>query len=408
MNTRVRLLLSLIAVLATMGLAACGHYNCGATFGNSTCSSSGGGLSSGGGNTSSGDAFLYVADAGGVQGMTVDASAGTIVNNCTPATCPSGIPATTLSYWTVIAQEKYLYVGYPGLGAIYGWTIASDGALASISGSPFSASYWLGSTLGGSQEMITNPAGTLLFVLEPSGNALYEYAIGAGGVLSQVGSPVTLPFLPENLAIDGLGKYLYVSNSVGGCCTNQINGYKINSDNSLTLVPGSPFTSNGLDLNYALVQMQGDPTGKFMIGTTSCINNCDPNIYVLSIGASGAIAAVPGSPFPTTNSPTFVTVQPGSTGTLVYSFTVNGSAVGGQVEGFTLNPSSGALTAVSGSPFAVTGDYGQFDQSGDLLFVRDLFNLDMSIYSVSSGGTLAQSVASVGWGPGSWAPTDIP
>lgn len=408
MTMKVRMLLVAMVLLAAMWTTGCGHYTCGQTFGASSCSGGNGGLNQGNGNNANGDAFVYVADAGGVQGMTFNESAGTVVNNCSPSTCPSGIPTNALSYWSVIAQKKYLYVGYPSLAQIYGWSIASDGTLTAISGSPFSASYWLGSTVGGSQEMITNPAGTLLFVLEPSGDALYEYTIGTDGVLTQVGSPLILPFLPENLAIDGLGKYLYVSNSVSGCCTNEINGYKINSDNSLTLVPGSPFTSNGLDLNYALVQMQGEPSGKYMVGTTSCINNCDPNIYVLSIGATGAITPVPGSPFPTTNSPTFITVQPGAVGTLVYSFTVNGAAIGGQVEGYTLNLSSGVLTNVSASPLPVTGDYGQFDQAGKYLFVRDLFSKDLNIFNVTSDATLTTPAGSVGWGPGAWTPTDIP
>jgi 6-phosphogluconolactonase (cycloisomerase 2 family) len=403
MSMKVRALLSFGVVFSAMWMSGCGHYICHTTLGNSSCTPSGGGLSSGGGGGgATADAFLFVADAGGIQGLDVSTSAGTITNIPNPVT---GIP-NVFNYWMVIAQGKYMYVGYPSIGLIYAYSIAADGTLSAI-GSPFNVPYLIGSTIGGSQAIITNPAGTLLFVLEPSANALYVYSIGTGGGLTQVGSVVALPFEPFNLATDGLGKYLYVSNSVGGS-TNAIEAYAIGSGGTLTTVPNSPFVSNGVNLNYALAQMQGDSSGKYMIGTTSSATGGDPHLYVLGIQSDGEIIPVTNSPFPTTASPSFVAVQPSTGGTIVYSITVDGSAVGGQVEGFQLSPSTGALTAIAGSPFFVTGDYGQFDQAGTFFFVRDLFNKDMSVYSVGSSGVLTTADAQVGWGPGSWAPVDIP
>ena len=405
MAMKVRVILSSVLVLAAMSLASCGHYTCGATFGSSTCTPAGGGVSQGGGTTT-GDAFVYVADAGGIQGETFDAGAGTITNIPNPVT---GIDPNASNYWMVIAQKQYLYVGYPGLGQIYAYSISSDGSQTAIAGSPFSVSFLIGSTIGGSQAMIANPAGTLLFVMEQSANAVYVYTIGAGGVLTQAGSPLVLSFLPLNLAVDGLGKYLYVTSaSLDTSVLPQIGAYSIGSDGSLTVVPNSPFISNGLNLNFAVAQMQGDPSGKYMIGTTSSITSSDPHLYVLSIASDGELSPVAGSPFPTTSSPSFVTVQPSTGGTLVYSITVNSSDVGGFVEGYQLDPTTGILTADSGSPFGITGDYAQFDQAGTYLFVRDLFNKDLSIYTVGTAGTLTNPTASVGWGPGSWAPTDVP
>jgi 6-phosphogluconolactonase len=307
----------------------------------------------------------------------------------------------------VIAQGQFMYVGYPGLGQIYAYSIASDGSLTAISGSPFSVAYLLNSTVGGSQAMIANPAGTLFFVLNPSANQLYVYSIGSDGSLTQTGSPLTLPFEPLNLATDGLGKYLYVSNS-NGVETNEIAAYSIGSTGTLTAVPNSPFISNGQNLNFALAQMQGDSSGKYMIGTTSSIISSDPHLYVLAVASDGELSPLAGSPFPTTSSPSFVTVQPDAGGTLIYSITVNDAAVGGFVEGYQLDPTTGTLTADSGSPFGVTGDYAQFDQAGTFLFVRDIFNKAMDVYTVGTAGTLTTPTATIGWGPGSWAPTDIP
>src|SRR5580700_364472 len=409
MAMKVRVLLSSVLLLATVWLVSCGHYTCGATFGSSSCSASGGGISQGGGGTSSGDAFVYVADAGGVQGLTLDGSTGTFTDIPNPIT---GIPNAT-NYWNVIAQGQYMYIGYPGLGEIYGYTIASTGALTAISGSPFSAAYMIGSTVGGPQAMILNPAGTMLFVLNQSANAVYVYTIGTGGLLTEAAtSPLTLPFLPLNLAVDGLGKYLYVTSaSTDTSVLPQIGAYIIGSAGTLTAVPGSPFISNGIDLNYALAQMQGDPSGAYMIGTTSSITNSDSHLYVLAITQSGAnagaITPVTGSPFVTSYSPVAVAVQPSAGGTLVYSMSFKSLGIGNFVEGYTINLTTGALTAIAGSPFTVLGGAAQFDQSGQLLFVVEDPNsttTEMDVYNVSVGSALVTPTATVGWGQGSWAP----
>ena len=53
------------------------HYNCGTTFGASSCSSGNGGLNQGNGSTTKGT-YLLIADAGGIQGEVLDPTAKTI------------------------------------------------------------------------------------------------------------------------------------------------------------------------------------------------------------------------------------------------------------------------------------------------------------------------------------------
>lgn len=407
MTMKVRGLVVLAVMAATMWLVGCGHYVCKTGLGATTCSSSGtGGISQGGNGQPTGDAFIYVADAGGIQGLTMNVSASTIVDNCTPSTCP--VVPNVSSEWAVVAQNKFLYVGYPSTGQIYGWTIASDGSLATITGvNPFSAPYMIGN-LAGTQAAITNPAGNLLFVLGPSSDFVYVYTIGTDGTLANAGgSPMLVPFEPFNLAIDGMGRYLYVSNVVGGSSTDTIAAYNIGNTGLLSPITGSPFVSPSGTNDFSLMQMQGDSSGKYLVGTTSTFADADSHLYVLSIGTNGAITPA-GTPTVTANPPALVAIQPNPGGTLVYSMSTNNLSVGGQVEGYTLNTATGALTAISGSPFGVTGDWGQFDQSGTYLFVRDLFSKDLSVYNVATSPTLTQPVASVGWGPGAWVPTDIP
>ena len=204
-------------------------------------------------------------------------------------------------------------------------------------------------------------------------------------------------FKPYNLAVDGLGKYLYVSNQVS-LQTTEVAEFSIGSTGVLTAV-GTPMTSN-------LQQMQGESSGKFMIGTSGEIYGTAGNLYVASIDQStGALTAV--TQAPTAGQPTNLVVQPNSGGTLVYTFDAPSDGLNGSMEGFTLNLSTGALTAIAG--VAQLGFDGQFDASGTYLFVASNPNeahIAMNIYDVSADSTLSTTLAGVAWSQGAWAPFD--
>src|SRR5215470_2782094 len=264
MTMRVRVILAAMIVAMTLASVGCGHYVCGITKGATTCGNSGDN-NKGSGNNNTGDAYLYQADAGGIQGMTFTESTGKFVNTCTPSTCPT--------------------VNDPRVGS---WTVVADGSLSNISGVyPLQ----LPTTIpeGGFQTMITNPAGTQLFMLNPTNQQILVYLIGSGGGLTQVGGAVQLPsgFQPYNMAVDGQGKYLYVSNIVGSA-TTAIQAYSIVSGSG-TLNPIATFTTTS-NPQFGLMQMQGDASGKFLVGTMSSLDNGDTHLYVLSIAADGTIS----------------------------------------------------------------------------------------------------------------------
>jgi len=403
MAMKVRMLLSSVSVLATILLASCGgHYKCGVTFGSSTCSSSGsGGIGQGGNGNSTAAAYLYVAVGGGIDGIAYNPTAKTfltIPNFVTPKT--ANVPAQGM----VIVQKKYLYTSTPSTGQIFAFSIGSNGSLTTITGSPFNAPYMVGSSPFGTQTMIANPAGTLLFISNPNGNTIYVYQIGSGGGLTAVNTTgFSVPFAPADLAVDGLGKYLYVTTSITG---SEVAAYSIGADGSLTAVSGSPFA-------YPMLQLQGDPSGHYLVGASA--NGSDRHLYVFGITQSGAtagaISPVPGSPFATVYPPFLVAVQPNSAGNLVYSFSINesnmASIFSNPTEGYQLNASTGALTVVTGSPFtSAVGDWGQFDQSGSLLFVLDTYKTVMYGENVSANGTLTPTV-SVGFFDNPWAVVDV-
>ena len=412
MTTRVRTLCTAAVLLAMVWLAGCDHYNCtsGATFGNASCTATGSGLSQGGGTTNATAAFAFAVDeAGTIDGYTVTSGSAPTFGPTSPYTAPT-VPTNQEGAGAVVAQAQYLYVAFAGTGQIYGYTISSSGGLTSISNSPFPASFLVGEPAGGLWSMITNPAGTLLFMTDSSGMSVHVYSIGSGGVLTQVsGSPFSVPFFPGNLATDGLGKYLYVNDNTN---PTAVAAYTIGSSGSLSAVTGSPFS-------YPMVQLQGDPSGKFMIGVQQNTFGLN-DLYVFSITQSGtsagAITPVSGSPFTTTYVPTSFAMQPNAGGTLIYTFSENATQTGyNPIEGYVLNTSTGALSAATGSPFSgVSGGFwGQFDQSGTNLLVyggvinNGVVTTYLGALSVGSGGALTQPTSQLTIpSPGFWTVTD--
>jgi hypothetical protein len=401
MTMRIRFKLMLLVALAVMGLASCGHYNCssGANFSSSSCTASGSGLGTG---TSGGSATAYafaVDDQNDtIDGYTLSTTAGTFAAT-SPYTAPV-MPANFGGVGLVVAQNKFLYGVFPDLQQqeLYGWSIDSTGNLTSLTGFPQAVTLTIPTLLIYNQyAVITNPAGTLLFISDAGINQIIVYQINSttGALTPAPGSPFSAgTIVPQNMGMDGLGKYLYVS-SEGSSLDHAgtvVGAFSVTSAGVLTQVAGSPF-------NYPLWEMQGDPTGQYLIGisgeTTTYFGSDDDNLYVFSINsATGAITPVANSPFSTTGyTPFNMAVQPVATdGALIYSFNWDDIGSANFVEGYQLSTSNGALTAATGSPFtALTASaWGQFDPSGNYLFFYSGVSpsVALSAYQVTSGGGL--------------------
>jgi 6-phosphogluconolactonase (cycloisomerase 2 family) len=230
-----------------------------------------------------------------------------------------------------------------------------------------------------------DPAGKFLFESGANDHQVTVFAINqTDGSLTTVGSSPTASFAGQ-ATTDGLGKYLYVTESnLGGTVTV----FAIGTTGSLTPVVGSPFA-------ISIAQLEGEPTGKFLLGVTgNGANNgfpSDNHIYVFSIDqTTGALSAVTGSPFATVFTPASLTVHP--SGKFVYTFsgTVSGTAPG--TEGYQIDTTTGALSLVVGSPFtAVTSSPGLFDQSGVYLFTHP-----GSTLSVANVNTTTGALSSIG------------
>lgn len=375
MTMKGRVLLVGIVMLAEMWLVGCGHYNCGTTFGSSSCSAGKGGISQGGGNSSSVTTLGYFVDFGQVGNQTggmalqkLDSSAGTFIS------VVSFVPPTLPNFPTglIIVKQKFMYI--PSLdGQLFAYTIdVSTGNLTSV-GTPY--------TVAGGDSIASNPSGNLLFVGDTGGQRISVFTVNADATLTPVaGSPfATSGVSPRIMATDGQGKFLYATSGTGSA---QMAAFSIGSGGALTAVTGSPFSSN-------MATIAGEASGKYIFGITGQSN--DNHVYVFSINSSTGLLAQVGSPTQTTGTPRNLSVHPN--GKWVYA--LNQDPVLGTVEpveGFQFDATTGAMKQLGGSPYTnLIADGGPIEPSGHFMFGLGLIHLNGGGVSAVSPYTIDQT-----------------
>lgn len=195
----------------------------------------------------------------------------------------------------------------------------------------------------------------------PNGTQLYA-TLGTGGIdaltfspsqgtlnkLSYLQPPLGNSSSDNGMAIDPAGKYLFVAETG----TSGVRVFTINTNTTLTEVKGSPFVDTAtptppLGARAVLV----DKTGAFVYVTNSTAGN----ISAFTLGTTGALTEIPGSPFGTGGSP--YSLAESSTGSYLAVACAGGSP---DLQIFSITASSGALvsavkaTTGSVSPAAAT------------------------------------------------------
>ena len=172
------------------------------------------------------------------------------------------------------------------------------------------------------------------------------------------------------MAVDASGRFLYAGQldptlGVAAFSIDQISG-------ALTALSGSP-------LNIPIAQLHASPTQELLLGvqevqdgTTSA---SDPHIYVYAINSStGALTAISGSPFltGTGNAPFDFAISPN--GNFVYAVEAAiATSSDAPIEGFSLNTTTGTLSSLGTFSGVPTSEGCKFDQSGVFLFCIDLY-----------------------------------
>lgn len=289
-------------------------------------------------------------------------------------------------------QNATTYVYELRADSIAGFSVAKDGNLTPISGSPFSVpqqtkgisvsptgnflfeesgttsadqiqqfihAYKIDQSTGELAQAATTqgPSDLQLVAVHPSGKLLYmsgfdsglfAYHIGDDGSLQQINS---VPYPPKPAGVPTLsadGTLLYVASLAEG--TNQIYGYAIDSaTGTLTPVPGSPLTVGpSVVPGIGFKGPQGltpflDPAGPYLY----VASQNDGNVDAFNVSAkTGALSPVAGSPI-ATHSMLPVSLASDPAGRFLYV----GDYGNVNIAAFQINQSTGALAEVPNSPF---------------------------------------------------------
>ncbi|MBV9265924.1 MAG: beta-propeller fold lactonase family protein [Acidobacteriaceae bacterium] len=230
------------------------------------------------------------------------------------------------------------------------------GQLTPIPGSPFA-------TGGGQAAFVAvHPGGKFVYVANLSDNVSGYTVDRSTGVLTPIpGSPFPAGIEPICIAFHPNGKFLYVVNFQG----DNVSGFTMDPvTGALTAIAGSPFATGSIPRSMAV-----DPNGRFAYVANE--NDNDISGYEVD-PATGALTRLATSPFPAGTFPFSVAVDPRGRFVYAANATSSGPATG-SVSAYTIDRDTGGLTAVAGSPFAtgVFPDFVAVDPSGRFVYVAN-------------------------------------
>lgn len=297
------------------------------------------------------------------------------------------------------------------------WTVSVLLALLALSGCGDFFVYPGGSGTGG------GTTGNYVYIANSTTNTVAGYAIGTGTLTAVSGSPVAVGYSPAAIVVTPSDNFLYVAGP------GAIYAYPINSNGSLT-VPTQGTTVAAVNV----ASLDVSPDGQWLFGldlTNSVLDEFQIN------KSTGALAAVAATPYTVANgavvAPKMVRVAPtgnyvfaalGTGGDIVFTLNTSTGAVAtsqqlslgsaqtsdnalaidsttshlyiarsglnGGLAVYTVG-AAGALTAVTGSPFATgASPYAvQIDNSGKYVYVANRTDGTITGYSIGANAALA-------------------
>ncbi len=232
--------------------------------------------------------------------------------------------------------------------------------------------------------MALDPKGRFAYVGSPYGKTIYALKIAPdSGALTLIGAPLAVGSTPDHrspayVAAEPNGNFLYVSQLVDSsapAADNGIRGYRVNQETGeLTELPDSPFGG----ASVAAGAIVFTPDGKFLY-------NSGGGLHAFAIDAdSGSLTRIEGEPFSldVSSDPWATNLAMDPRGEFVY---VSRFLLTDHISGFSIDPDSGVLDEVPGSPVTSSQPYSiAIEPRGNFLYVGNdtgqvaAFSLDRS------------------------------
>jgi 6-phosphogluconolactonase len=235
--------------------------------------------------------------------------------------------------------------------------------------------------------MAVRPDGKYVYVVNEISNNVSVYAVdAASGALTAIpDSPFAAGVAPQALTFDPSGAYLYVANNG----SDNLSAFAVDAGTG-ALAPLSTATyatgtgpSAVVDSNGESVSSEG---GFVFVANNGGSNNI--SVFAITAG-TGALTPVVGSPFAAGGSPHSLVLTPFRAWDYgaVFLYTANFDGTSSTISGFSVDPDTGALTALSGSPFAEpAGNCIATDLTGTFLYVTP--GASVVGYSIDASGLL--------------------
>jgi hypothetical protein len=235
-------------------------------------------------------------------------------------------------------NDQFLIAANAGTVDITVYSIAANGALTAVAGSPFNAGP--GGPLDGIK---VTPDGKFLAVARINNNAVPMYSISSAGGLTPVpGAPFPAGGAGFAAGVDCncSSNNLFVGEANFG--STIVSVQSIAANGALSPIPGSPFIGPGNNSNVVL--LSPDDSKLFVSNQESS------SVTAFNVAASGALTLVPGSPFPAPGSFRPSGMATDQSGTFLYAADFNNRIIGFSIA------ANGALSSIPGSPFIVFPD----------------------------------------------------
>lgn len=283
--------------------------------------------------------FVSNQSANSISEFSVDTTAGGL-------TAVAGSPVATGARPTAVAVDaagRFLFVAQQAANSIAVFSIGAGGALDPIAGSPFPVASPFG--------LAVNPAGAILFASNfPDSsasdlNTVSAFSIAANGVLTPISGS---PFADANsstgfaatigILADPSGKFLFAADHMA----ESVVPFNINAttgDLSPVAALPTPASSCGTSCHHNPLRLTVDPADKFIYWTN--VQNGTVSAFNINNGNLLPVAETP-----TGTHPFGLALDP--SGQFLYVI----NKADNTIAGFSVNSASGTLTALPGFPVA--------------------------------------------------------
>src|SRR5215831_16244303 len=276
--------------------------------------------------------FLYVGNSGSnsVSAFAIDPVTGILTAVPGSPFATGGVDDGNGMSLTTTPDDRFLIVANGSSMTISVFSIAANGALTPVAGSPFAS---------GAAGLLTSakvPSDGKFLAVTSAPGSIAMFNISATGALTPVPGSPTPDTGAAGIDFNCAGTQLFVA--ISGMPNSQVDVFNIGATGTLTRIAGAPFSGPGTNSNVAV--LSPDDSELFVSGQDS------NSVTVFSVASSGMLTLVTGSPFPVAGAVTPSGMATNQTGTLLYT-----AALNNVINGFSIGP-SGALTSVVGSPFS--------------------------------------------------------